>query len=119
MKKAKKSSTDARITVGIGNVFADLRLPDAQTRLAKAELASRIIQLINDESLTQSEAAARLGVDQPKISALKRGHLDAFSTDRLLRFLVALGQDVQIIVSKPPARSAKRRGAISVSSRAA
>lgn len=87
-----------------GNVFADLKLPEADQALAKAQIAHRICDLIRGEKLTQAQAAKRLGVDQPKISALMHGRLDGFSTDRLFRFLNALGQDVEVIIR--PARSA-------------
>jgi predicted XRE-type DNA-binding protein len=79
-------------------VFADLEVPDAGEALAKAELARRICVLLSERKLTQTRAAALLGIDQPKISALIRGKLDGFSTDRLFRFLNALGQDVEITV---------------------
>jgi hypothetical protein len=48
--------------------------------------------------LTQARAAAVLGINQPKVSVLVRGKLDGFSTNRLFRFLNALGQDVEIVV---------------------
>jgi predicted XRE-type DNA-binding protein len=79
-------------------VFADLGVPDANEALAKAELARRICVLLSQRKLTQARAAAVLGIDQPKISALIRGKLDGFSTERLFRFLNALGQDVEIVV---------------------
>ena len=77
-----------------GNVFADLGLPHPGERLAKAELAHKIITASERRGLTQAEAAELLEVDQPKISALKRGRLAGFSLDRLVRFLVLLGNDV-------------------------
>ena len=93
----------------LGNVFADLRLPKPDDLLAKAELAVRIIQEIERRRLTQSEAAAVLGVDQPKVSALKQGKLSGFSIERLIRFLLLLGRDVEITVKgKPRSRSAAR-----------
>lgn len=81
-----------------GNVFADLGLPDAQDRLAKAELAREIGALLGRKGLSQSDAARLLGVDQPKVSALLRGRLSGFSLERLIRFLNLLGQDVRIVV---------------------
>jgi len=93
----------------LGNVFADLRLPKPDDLLAKAELAVRIIQEIERRRLTQSEAAAVLGVDQPKVSALKQGKLSGFSIERLIRFLLLLGRDVEITVKgRPRSRSAAR-----------
>src|SRR6185436_10633903 len=87
-----------KVTRGSGNVFADLDLPDAPERLAKAELAHLIAELIAERGLTQTAAAAILGVDQPKISALTRGRLADFSTDRLMYFLTLLGRDIEIVV---------------------
>jgi len=89
---------------GSGNVFADLGLPDAEERLAKAELARQILAIIGSRRLTQTQAAELLGIDQPKVSALTRGKLSGFSMERLLQFLNALGRDVQITI-KPMPRS--------------
>jgi predicted XRE-type DNA-binding protein len=94
-------------SVGRGNVFADLGHPKPAEALAKAELARKIGTIIERRGLTQSAAAALLEVDQPKVSALTRGRLAGFSLDRLVRFLVLLGSDVEIVV-KPRARTAGR-----------
>jgi len=83
-------------------VFADLSLPHADDLLAKAELSVKIIAEIQRRRLTQSQAAAILGIDQPKISALKQGKLSGFSIERLIRFLVLLGRDVEITVKTRP-----------------
>jgi predicted XRE-type DNA-binding protein len=87
---------------GSGNVFADLGLPDAEERLAKAELARRIFNIIVKRRLTQAQAADLLGIDQPKVSALTRGKLSGFSMERLFHFLNALGSDVQITIKAKP-----------------
>ncbi len=93
---------DTRVHIGSGNVFADLGLPNPEERLVKAELASKISSAIEQKKLTQIEAAELLGIDQPKVSALTRGKLSGFSTARLLRFLNALGNDIEIIVKPKP-----------------
>jgi predicted XRE-type DNA-binding protein len=95
-----------------GNVFADLGLPNAEDRLAKAELARKVSEIIVARRLTQMEAAELLGIDQPKISALVRGRLQGFSLERLMRFLNVLGRDVEIVV-KPKARG-RRHAVLSV-----
>ena len=84
--------------IGSGNVFADLGVHRPEEALAKAELAHKITEAIARRRLTQNQAAALLKVDQPKISALTRGQLAGFSLDRLVRFLVLLGNDVEIVV---------------------
>lgn len=100
-----------------GNVFADLGLPNAEELMAKAELAIKITEILRQRRMTQVQAAAMLGVDQPKISALIRGRLTGFSIERLLRFLLLLGTDVSITIrprgrlrSKPRAKTTKRNG---------
>ena len=99
----KQTSKKAAVKIerGSGNVFADLGLPDAEERLAKAELAQRIATLIDAEGLTQTQAAARLGIDQPKVSMLTRGRLKDFFVERLMGLLVLLGRDVVIGVEEP------------------
>src|ERR1035437_1856627 len=92
-----------------GKVFADLNLPHADDLLAKAELATKIIAEIQRRRITQAQAAAVLGIDQPKISALKQGKLSGFSIERLMRLLLLLGRDVEIAVKeKPRSRSTAR-----------
>jgi predicted XRE-type DNA-binding protein len=101
-------STKKDYVVGSGNVFADLRVARPEAALAKAELAHKITRLIERRRLTQAEAARILDVDQPKVSALRCGRLSGFSLDRLVRFVVLLGHDVEIVVKK---RSRQRRPA--------
>ena len=86
-----------------GNVFADLGLADAEEHLAKAELAQKIGGILRKQRLTQVRAAAVLGVDQPKVSALLRGQLSRFSIEKLMQFLLLLGRDVSITI-KPRQR---------------
>jgi predicted XRE-type DNA-binding protein len=98
----KKRSKKIPVFEGSGNVFADVGLDAPEGYLAKAELARQIINVIGARRLTQVRAATLLGVGQPKISALRNGHLDGFSTDRLIRFLNTLGRDVRIVVTAKP-----------------
>lgn len=100
-------TTKKDLVVGSGNVFADLGYARPEEAAAKAELAHKITKIIDRRKLTQGEAANVLEVDQPKISALKRGKLSGFSLDRLVRFLVLLGSDVEIVV-KDQNRSRRR-----------
>src|SRR5262245_26593642 len=101
-EEQKKGDKSVPIEPSSGNVFADLGLKDPEELLAKAELVQRIADIIAERKLTQVRAAKLLGIDQPKVSALLRGKLDGFSTDRLFRFLNALGRDVEIVIR--PAR---------------
>ena len=103
---------ESKIIKSSGNVFEDLAVSEPETALAKAELARHINAIIRQKGLKQAEAALVLGIDQAKISALGRGRLAGFSTERLLRFLNALGRDVQIVISDKSA--SRRQGHISV-----
>jgi len=105
-------SKKMKVTKASDNVFADLEVPEAEEALAKAEMASRICDIIAERKLSQTRAAALLGIDQPKVSALMRGRLEGFSSDRLFRFLTALDRDVEILI-RPKKRRA-RRGRIRV-----
>jgi predicted XRE-type DNA-binding protein len=88
-----------------GNVFADIGLPDPEEHLLKAQLVMRIDELLREKRLKQVEAAKLFGIKQPDVSKMLRGNFRQFSVERLMRFLVALGQDVEIIV-KPHLDSA-------------
>ena len=88
---------------GSGNVFADLGLADADEHLIKAGLVVKIDRIIRQRHLTQAAAAQLIGIDQPKVSAMLAGQFRGYSVERLMRFLVALGHDVEIVV-KPRKR---------------
>jgi predicted XRE-type DNA-binding protein len=90
--------------VGSANVFADIGLPNAEHHLIKAQLVLKIDGLMKRQGLKQAEAAKLFGVKQPDISKMLRGDFRQFSVERLMRFLVALGQDVEIVV-KPHRRT--------------
>jgi predicted XRE-type DNA-binding protein len=100
---------DTAITRGTGNVFADLGYVDAEERQTKLRLAHAINGVIARRRLTQAAAAKKLGINQPKVSALANYKLDGFSVERLMTFLTALDQDVEIVIkNKPRSRTAAR-----------
>jgi len=100
---------DETITHGTGNVFADLGYGDAEERQTKLRLAHAINVVIARRRLTRAAAAERLGVNQPKVSALAHYKLNGFSVERLMEFLTALDQDVEIVIrNKPRSRAAAR-----------
>jgi len=80
------------------NVFADLGLPDPETHLAKAKIVQRLSRIIADRGLTQAEAGARMGLSQPKVSALLCGQFRGYSIERLLRFVTVLNHNVHIVI---------------------
>jgi len=87
---------------GSANVFADLGIHDSEEYLQKADLAIRINEIVAEKGLTQTQAAELLAIDQPKVSLLKRGLLDAFSIERLMKFLRLLGHEHEIRPKKLP-----------------
>src|SRR5271157_3342506 len=91
-------SKDIKFQEGSGNVFADIGVRDPEESLVRAKLAKQIVELIQKKGLRQNEVAEILGVDQPKVSKLVRGRISGFTSDRLFRFLNALGCDVEIRV---------------------
>jgi predicted XRE-type DNA-binding protein len=87
-----------KFEVGSRNVFKDLGLPNAEEHLVKAQLVFKIDAILKDRGLTQVEAGKLFGVPQPDVSKMLRGEFRQFSVERLLRFLVALNHDVEIVI---------------------
>jgi predicted XRE-type DNA-binding protein len=88
----------SRAEAGSGNVFADLGLPNPEQELLKARLTLHIYRIVKARGLTQAQAGDLLGIKQPHVSALMRNRTGNFSVGRLIEFLTALGQDVEITV---------------------
>lgn len=110
-KGRRSKISEESVEVGSGNVFKDLGLEDAEERLLKAKLATRISQLIEKKGWTQAQTAERIGWDQPKVSRLLRGQLSGFSADRLFAVLNRLGHSVEVRISateRPPEKSHTR-----------
>ena len=84
--------------VGCGNIFEDIGLPNAEEHLVKAALVFKIDTIMKQRGIKQREAAELFGVRQPDISKMLRGDFRQFSVEPLLRFLVKLNQDVEIII---------------------
>lgn len=100
---------------GSGNVFADIGVRDPEESLVRAKLAKQIADLIQKKRLSQNQIGAILGVDQSKVSKIVRGRISGFTSDRLFRFLTALGCDVRIEVRAT--RTTKRAGVGPVAAR--
>lgn len=103
---------EQRFTVGSGNIYADLGFSEPEIEQTKAHLARQIAAIIQERRLTQVQAAAILGIDQPKVSALLRGRLGGFTADRLMRLITRLDFDVDI--STRPKSDAKQPARITV-----
>ncbi len=97
------------IEKGSGNVYADLGYPDSEDMLIKAQLVTKIAEIIQQRRLTQAQAAKLLRLTQPKISRLLCGEFRGISERRLLQCLTRLGRDVQIIVKQTSQQRAEGR----------
>jgi len=109
-----KASERIAVYAGRGNVYADLGYPDADEMLVKAQLVSKIAEIIRQRGLTQVEAAKVLGLTQPKFSAMLRGQFRGLSERRLIDCLTSLGRDVQIVIKEAPRRRAEGKPSVVV-----
>lgn len=98
-KTKRPGPTGPKVEASSGNVFADLGFEDAEERLLKAQLATKVSQLISKKGWTQAQAAECTALDQPKVSRLLRGQLSGFSADRLFAILNRLGHSVEVRIS--------------------
>lgn len=100
-------NNDSQVTPSSGNVFADLGFDNPEEMILKAELVRQISAAIKEKGWNQYQAAAALGIDQPKVSELVRGRFSGYSIERLFRYLNALDRDLEIIVK--PSSGEKNR----------
>src|SRR5258706_14052906 len=94
--------TRSGVVPSSGNVFTDLGVANAEEKQTKVRLAVAINQIIQGRKLSQTAAARRLNVNQPKVSALSNYQLDGFSVERLMNFVTALDRDVDIVIRRKP-----------------
>ena len=120
MKKLKKEivtldcDEQMEITQSSGNVFADLELPDAEELQLKSSLVIQIKRFMNDKHMTQTQLAKLVGLDQPRISKLLRGHLNEFSVERLMFIVNRLGRRVEVRISEREYSSAEAKTVVLV-----
>lgn len=101
-------SSEASVKRGTQNIFADLGYADAETHLLKAGLANQIQEIITARGLTQTAAAKQLGISQPDLSRILKGHFRDISVERLMRLLTRLGCDVDIVIRDHGKKTAPR-----------
>jgi predicted XRE-type DNA-binding protein len=109
-----KRKNKPEVVPSSGNVFADLGVPNPEEKQTKVRLAVAINQIIQGRRLSQTAAARRLNVNQPKVSALSNYQLDGFSVERLMNFVTALDRDVDIVIRRKP--KSRKIGRIAVTS---
>lgn len=102
-----KVSQGRKVHETVGNVFADLGLPDAETHFLKAQIVAELYRLTGERKLTQAKAGELMGISQPEVSRLFKGHFREYSVERLMAFLTAFDRDV-VISTKPRAARAGR-----------
>ena len=107
-RSTARRKTAPAFEVGSGNIFADLGLPDADELLLKSQIVVTLRRLIEARKLTQTAAAKVVGIRQPDLSNILRGHYQGFSLERLMRMLTAFDQDIEITVR--PRRRKKGEG---------
>ena len=104
-----RSKPGEEVVRSSGNVFRDLGFEDSEERRTKVQLAGAINELVQRRRWPQARAARQLGINQPKVSALRNYKLEGFSVERLMDFLTALDQDIEISIrSKPRSRRGGR-----------
>lgn len=95
---AKRMIEGIEIEISSGNVFADLGLADAEKLKIKSGLVIEITRAVRRLGLTQEEAGRRMGIAQPKVSAMMRGDFANLSERKLMECLNRLGYDIEIKV---------------------
>ena len=107
------TTKNTRIHEGGANVFADLGLPDADNHFLKAQIVAELFRLTTERKLTQQKAGTLMGISQPEVSRLFKGHFREYSVDRLMTFLTAFDRDIEIVARPRDKRARKaRRGQI-------
>lgn len=99
--------SNRKVTVSTGNVFTDLGFANPEEELLKAKLVREIRAIIRRKKLTQTKAAALLGLKQPDVSALVTGRVGKFSIDRLVRCLDRMDYKVDVVVRHKPRRTSR------------
>lgn len=107
------SRAKTKVHQSAGNVFADLNLPQANAHLLKAQIVAELYRLTQARKLTQARAGEVMGISQPEVSRLFKGHFQEYSIDRLITFLTAFNQDVVISVQPRASSSLKGPGHVS------
>ena len=95
-----------KVEGGSGNIFADLGRPDAGPHFVKAQIVSEIYRLAAASKLTQAQVGKRLGISQPEVSRMFKGHFREYSIERLMEFLTSFDRDIEIVV-RPHKKSGK------------
>jgi predicted XRE-type DNA-binding protein len=90
--------------IGSAKVYADMGFSHAEAEelAAKTALIIAVKTAMNQQALTQKEAADICGTDQPTLSKVLNGRMESVTIGRLAGWLTTLGQDVEITVKAAP-----------------
>ncbi|HVZ54284.1 MAG TPA: helix-turn-helix transcriptional regulator [Pseudolabrys sp.] len=100
----------AKIEAGTDNIFADLGVPEAGPHFLKAQIVAELYRLATTAKLTQAQIGKRLGISQPEVSRMFKGHFREYSIERLMEFLTSFDRDIDIVVR--PHKKAGKSGRI-------
>jgi predicted XRE-type DNA-binding protein len=89
------SETEIESYDSVWDALADMPEQAANLR-TRAELMQKIAAIVKASGWTQTEAARRCGVTQPRINDLLRGRVSRFSLDALVNIATAIGRRVHI-----------------------
>jgi predicted XRE-type DNA-binding protein len=95
----KQNAQPLAYTIGSGNVFFDLGLPNPEEHLLKARCAYALYDLIKKRGWTEGEAAQTLEVSVESVSAITRGHFDDVTLEQMMSFLKTLGCRIRFTIS--------------------
>ncbi len=84
------------VHAGHPNIFAELGLPDAENHFLKAQIVAALHRLVNERKLNQAKAGTIMGITQPEVSRLFRGHFREYSVERLMSFLTAFTRTLKL-----------------------
>ena len=101
---------NAKVEAGSDNIFADLGLPEAGPHFLKAQIVAELYRLATAAKLTQAQVGKRLGISQPEVSRMFKGHFREYSIERLMEFLTGFDRDVEIVAR--PRRGRGKAGRI-------
>src|SRR5882724_6355941 len=101
------SDEDFELVRGSGNVFRDFGDPNADLEQARAILAAKIINVLDDRKLSVRAAEKLTGVAASEFSRIRNAKLGRFTLDRMMTILAKLDQQVEVSIDVKPRRRSK------------
>lgn len=95
-------SDDIELVRGSGNAYRDLGRLNAGLEQARAIIAAKIIDILDDRKLSTREAERLTGVSHSEFSRIRNTQLRRFTLDRMIAILGKLDEDVEVNVTFRP-----------------